>query len=428
MGAEVVAAATTRDQAGFVFAPVKSLAEKAPALKGHVKAYASKIVHPASGSYFEVISSVADAQHGANLHGAVIDELHVHKTPEMVETIETGTGSRDQPLIACITTADDGRPGTIYARKRRRIEELANRVITDPTTYGVVWAAPADADPFAEATWKASNPGYGISPTRSYLEKEALKASQDPAALGSFLRLHLGQRTKQTTRYLSLPVWDATAGMVDETKLKGKKCFGGLDLASVEDITALSWVFPDGAGGYDALWRFWLPEGRQRAMAQRTAGESDVWVKQGWLRLTPGDVVDNDEIVTKVLKDATTFNVITVGYDRWGAADVSRRLGEGGVDCVPTGQGYASLSGPLKELLRLSLSKAIRHGGNPVMRWMVDNLAVDMDPSGNVKPAKDKAADKIDGIPAVIMALREAMAEEEQAKGLTRVHGTVRSY
>ena len=110
-GAEVVAAATTADQAGFVFAPVKALVESAPALKGNLKAYARSIVHPSTASSFKVISSAADAQHGANLHCAVIDELHVHKTADLVDVLETGTGSRDEPLICSITTADDGRPG-----------------------------------------------------------------------------------------------------------------------------------------------------------------------------------------------------------------------------------------------------------------------------------------------------------------------------
>ncbi|MDX2863463.1 terminase large subunit domain-containing protein, partial [Streptomyces scabiei] len=170
-GAQVIAAATTKQQAGYVFTPIRQLAERAPALKGHVKPYRGKIIHPKSGSYFEVIASVADAQHGANLHGAVIDELHVHKDPEMVEVIETGTGSRRQPLIVIITTADSGKPETIYNRKRTRIEQLARGVLEDPSVYGVVWAVPKDADPFVEATWRAANPGFGISPTRSYLER-----------------------------------------------------------------------------------------------------------------------------------------------------------------------------------------------------------------------------------------------------------------
>lgn len=412
-GAEVLAAATTTAQAGFVFAPIKAMCDKAPALKGHLRAYAGRIVHPATASYFQAISSVADAQHGANIHCAVIDELHVHKSAEMVETLETGTGSRDQPLIATITTADDGRPGTIYARKRTRIEQLALRVLHDSTTYGVVWAAGKDDDPFAESTWRKANPGFGISPTRSYLAKEAAKAKDSPADLAKFLRLHLGRRTKQDTKYLELPTWDASAGIVVEEQLAGRSCHGGLDLASVNDLTALCWDFRDG-DRHQLLWRFWLPEDRLKDLDRRTAGEASVWVREGRLTTTPGNVVDNDFIVTQILRDAEKFDVKTLGFDRWGANDVVKRLGDEGLTCVPVGQGFATMSAPLKEILRLVLSKRYNHGGDPVMRWMVDNLAVAMDPAGNVKPDKSRAAEKIDGVSAAVTAMREDMDSLEE--------------
>lgn len=415
-GAEVLAAATTVQQAGYVFSPVKQLAEKSPALAPYVKAYAKKIVHKATNSTFEVVSSVAEALHGANVHGAVVDELHVHESAELVETIETGTGSRDQPLVCYITTADDGRPGTIYARKRERVEQLARKLITNASIYGVIWCADAEdqyADgPFKEATWRKANPGYGISPTREYLQGKAKSARDTPAELASFLRLHLGIRTKQATRYLTLEAWDATAGMVDETQLAGRACHGGLDLASVEDITALCWDFP-GSDEHDVVWRFWLPEARLDNLNKRTAGQALVWVREGWLQLTPGNVIDNDWIVAQVLKDAETFSVRTLGYDRWGATDVVRRLADEGITCVPIAQGYASVSAPLKEMLRLVLAGRYRHGGNPLARWMVDNLAVRLDPAGNVKPDKEKSGDKIDGVSAAVNALKECMDAEE---------------
>lgn len=414
-GAQVVAAATTRDQASYVFNPIKQLAEHSPALKQYVKALAAKIIHKASNSYFAVVSSVAEALHGANIHGGIIDELHVHKSGDLVEAIETGTGSRRQPLVATITTADDGRPNTIYARKRKRIEELARRVIRHPATYGVIWCADEKDDPFAEATWKKANPGYGISPTREFLASQAEEARQDPAVLASYLRLHLGIRTKQVTRYITLTDWDASAGLVDEGALEGRACHGGLDLSSVEDVSALCWLFPAEQDMYDAVWRFWVPEDRLPALSKRTAGSADVWVREGWLQLTPGNVIDNDAIVAQVDADAQKFTVTTIGFDRWGATDVTRRLGDGGLTCVPIGQGTASMNDPLKTALRLVKGQRLRHGGNPVMRWMIDNLAVRSDSSGNVKPDKEKSGDKIDGVSAFLNALKEAMAEQEAA-------------
>jgi phage terminase large subunit-like protein len=373
-------------------------------------------VHRKSGSTFQAISAIADAQHGANIAGAIIDEVHLHKDAELVETIETGTGSRSQPLIFMITTADDGRPNTIYARKRRRIEQLADGALHDPTTYGVIWAAArseADLtdDPFSADTLRRANPGYGVSPTAEYLERAAQKAKENAAELGTYLRLHLGVRTRQTARFIPLGLWDASAGMVDETRLDGRDCWGGLDLSSVEDLTALVWLFPDRDGDrYEALFRFWLPEDRLPNLSRRTAGAADAWVRQGFLKLTPGNVIDNEAILHTVDDDARRFDVQTMGYDRWGATDVVRRLGEQEMTCVGVGQGYASLNAPTKELLRLVLLRKLVHGGNPVMRWMIDNLSVLYDPQGQVKPDKANAADKIDGVSATITALSEAMA------------------
>lgn len=421
-GAQVLAVAASKDQAQHCFRPIKQLAESSPALKPHVKSYATKVIHNRSGSYFQVVASVGDLLHGANVHGAVIDELHVHKTRDVVDAVESGTGARAQPLIAVITTADEGRPGTIYSEKREYLEKLARGVIEDPTFYGVVWAAAGSErelselglSPFAEEAWKRANPGYGISPTKAFLESESKKAKESPANLARFLRLHLGIRTKQATRFIRLEAWDAAAGPpLDETAFAGRSCHGGLDLASVNDLTALCWVFPDRANDrYEALWRFWLPDGALPDLNRRTAGAADAWVRAGFLTITPGAVLDTSSVSARLDLDAQTFKVQTCGFDRWGSNDVTRKASEASMTMVGIAQGYASLSAPLKEVLRLTLVGRLVHGGNPVMRWMIDNLAVAMDPTGNVKPDKAVAADKIDGVSALVMAVKECMDAE----------------
>ncbi|MEU1284917.1 terminase TerL endonuclease subunit [Kitasatospora sp. NPDC005856] len=421
-GAQVVAAATSERQAGFVFQPVKQLAEKAPRLKGHVQALKKKIIHTRTGSYFEVVSSVADAQHGANLHGGIVDELHVHKTPDLVETIETGTGSRRQPLIAMITTADAGKPHTVYARKREYCEQLSRRVLTDPTFYGVVWAAEKTDDPHIEATWRRANPGYGISPTRSYLQAKSNEAANSPADLAKFQRLHLGLRTKQETKYLTMESWRANAGMVDEQLLAGREAYGGLDLAATSDLLALCWLFPDDErGGYDALWRLWTPEANVEALDRRTAGAASVWVRQGLLQATPGNVADYDWIQAAIERDLDTFDVRSLGYDPWSAVPLTNDLQKRNAPLVKVRQGFVTLSPPLKELQRLLLkgtpqAPMVRHGGNPAVEWMVDNLAASMDPAGNVKPDKARSSEKIDAVSALVTALSEAMTRPEPVR------------
>ncbi|WP_028924203.1 terminase large subunit [Pseudonocardia acaciae] len=410
-GAQVVTAATSEGQAGFVFGPIKKLAEDSPALQPHVKTVLKRVIHPRSGSYIGVISSAADAQHGANLHSAIVDELHVHKTPDLVETLESGTGSRRQPLVLIITTADSGRRHTIYDRKRTRIEQLARGALTDPTTYGVVWCADRDDDPFDEATQRKANPGFGISPTRRYLRKAAREAQQSPADLAAYLRLHLGIRTKQETKYLDLAAWDRSASMVMPERLAGRPAYGGLDLASTSDLLALCWAFPDDErGGMDLLWRTWTPEANVEALDRRTAGAASVWVRQGWLTTTPGNVADYDFIREQINRDRETFQVTEIAFDPWNATPLVNDLTNDGAEMVSMRQGFASMSGPTKEFQRLVLEGTaerpmLRHGGNPLARWNVDNFAVALDPAGNVKPDKRNAADKIDAVVAAIMAV-----------------------
>ncbi|WP_254646387.1 terminase large subunit [Streptomyces sp. GbtcB6] len=421
-GAEVLAAATTKDQARFVFDPVRQLADKAPALKGHVKPLKDKIVHPKSGSYFQVISNVADAQHGANLHCYVCDELHIHKTPDMLETLESGTGSRRQPLGVVITTADTGKKETPYDNKRRRIEQLARRVLVDHSVYGVIFAAEKDADPHAEETWRAANPGFGVSPTRAYLAKASRKAESSPADLASFKRLHLGIRTRQDVKFLPLDAWNRNAGMVDEQALAGRDTWGGLDLAATSDLCALCWLFPnDEDGTLDALWRFWTPEDNLEALDKRTAKAASKWVKEGWLTATPGNVADYDWIKAAIRKDRDTFRVRSIGYDPWNASQLTNDLTSERANLVKVRQGYQTMSPVLKETQRLILQgtperTVLRHGGNPIARWCVDNLAIAMDPAGNVKPDKANSGDKIDGVSALLTALAEVIARPPRRK------------
>jgi phage terminase large subunit-like protein len=434
-GAQVVCAATQRDQAGFAFDPIKQIVRQSPDLAKHFEAWESKIIHKASGSVFKPVANVGDAQHGADLHGGIVDELHLHKTNDLIEALETGTGSRIQPLILFITTADQGKRHTPYDNKRQRVEKLARGVLKDPTTYGVVFAAEkpeykdgqlvAGDDPFVEATWRKANPGYGISPTKRFMASAALKAKDSPAELASFLRLHLGIRTKQETVYLSLEAWDANASMVDPIRLKGRECYGGLDLGSTSDLTALCWVFPDPDGAFDVLLRCWTPEDALVNLDSRTAGAASGWVKAGWLSTTPGNVTDYDFIRAQINRDRDEFIVNELAYDRWNATQLVNDLTSEGAPMVTMGQGFVGMSAGTKDLQRLLLVGAkadsggvpvkpmIRHGGNPLLRWMVDNFAVVMDPAGNVKPDKANARDKIDGVVALIMGLSRAVAAVE---------------
>lgn len=418
-GAEVIIGAASRDQAQAAFGPLEQLARTSPLLKAAgVKATKKLIEQPSTGSSIYTVASIGDLAHGTNPHGGLVDELHVHRNGKLLEAIESGTGARSQPIIWIITTPDDGQTTSVYAMKRRFIEDVAAGTLKAPAQYGVVFAAGEKDDPFDERTWAKANPLYPVTPSRTFMREAADKAKANPVALASFLRLHLGIRASTDVQYLNLAKWDRGTSVVDEATLAGRRAFGGLDLAAVSDLTALVWVFPDGPA-YDVLCRFWLPEAAIPKLDASTHKNGSAWVEAGWITTTPGDVTDYDFIEATILADVDTFEVAGVGVDPWNATQLLTKLQAGGVPVETVRQGYQTLSGPLKALDRLVRAGTVkqqlwRHGGNPVLRWMAGNLRPRVDPNGNVAPDKARSIEKIDGISAAVTALSVALAVEPQ--------------
>lgn len=428
-GAEVYLGAASRDQARAAFDPLASVArESLDLLNAGVRAYKSEIKQASTSSVVQVVSSRGDLAHGKNVHGALVDELHVHKNPDLLEALESGVGAREQPLVIIITTADDGQTTSVYAQRRDMVEKVAKGVLKVPALYGVVFAADDDDDPFVEETWEKANPLYPVTPSREFMMDAADLAKASAMQKASFLRLHLGIRSKLDAGFFDLASWDRNLSIVDEAKLHGRRAYGGLDLAATTDLTALAWLFPDDSGGFDVLWRFWMPEDAVERLDASTARMASEWVAKGWIKTTPGAVTDYGFIKAQILRDMESFSVQGVGVDPWNATHLSTELIDEGVPIEHVRQGTMSLSAPLKEIDRLvrlgrPSKPMFRHGGNPVARWMADNLRPTVDSNGNVKPDKAKSTNKIDGISAATTAMFVAMNVEAEATSAYEDHG-----
>lgn len=418
-GGEVYAAAGKKDQARIVFDPAKEMATSWPTLKKRIKPYRSHMYYPATGSVFRVLASDAKLEHGLNVSGAVIDEVHVHKNRDLIDALETGTGSREQPLIVFITTADEGDEHSIYAEKRDYIEKVAKGIIRDPSTYGVIFAADEKAknfDPFSEKALKQANPGYGVTVSPQYLKTQAAKAQNIPGYLNTYKRLHLGIRTKQEEGWIHLSDWDKSRGMVIEPDLAGMQAYGGIDLSSTRDLSAFQLVVPVGED-FKVLSHFWMPEEGLEERSKRESVPYDQWVKDGFITATEGNIIDYRKIRESIEKLAERFEIMDIAYDPWKATELVLELQDGGLEMTPMRQGFQTMSAPTKTLERLILSKKLHHGGNPVLRWMADCMSVKYDDNDNVRPVKPdrrKSSKRIDGIVATIMAVDRAMREEGQ--------------
>ncbi len=221
--------------------------------------------------------------------------------------------------------------------------------------------------------------------------------------------------TAQEERWLDLAAWDATAGIVVPEKLEGRECYGGLDLSSTTDVSALVLIFPADDGSYDVLPYFWLPGDDLHDRINRDKVPYDVWSREGRVHLTDGNVIHYGAIREKINQLQNKYNIKEIAYDRWNASKLVQDLQDDGFEMVPIGQGYASMNAPTQDLLKLVLERTLRHGGNPVLRWMADCVTVKQDPAGNIKPVKPdrrKSSKRIDGIVALIMAVDRAMRHE----------------
>ena len=411
--AEVYGCAADRQQASIVFEVAADMVRMCPALNKRVKILASqkRMVYAPTNSFYQVLSAEAYSKHGFNIHGVVFDELHTQPNRKLFDVMTKGSGdARMQPLYFLITTAGTDTQSICYETHQKALDILEGRKF-DPTFYPVIYGASADEDWTSPAAWKKANPSLGITVGIDKVQAACESAKQNPGEENSFRQLRLNQWVKQSIRWMPMNKWDACAFKIDEDDLEGRVCYGGLDLSSTTDITAFVLVFPpmDADDKYAVLPHFWIPEDNIDLRVRRDHVPYDLWERQGSLQTTEGNVVHYGFIEKFIERLGERFNIREIAFDRWGAVQMVQNLEGMGFTVVPFGQGFASMSPPTKELMKLVLEEKIAHGGHPVLRWNMDNIFIRTDPAGNIKADKAKSTEKIDGAIALIMALDRAI-------------------
>lgn len=407
--AEVYGCAADRQQASIVFEVAADMVRMCPALSKRVKLLASqkRIIYLPTHSFYQVLSADAYSKHGFNVSGVIFDELHTQPNRKLFDVMTKGSGdARTQPLYFLITTAGTDTHSICYETHQKALDIIAGRKI-DATFYPVIYGA-KDTDDWTDVkVWKKANPSLGITVGMDKVEAACESARQNPAEENAFRQLRLNQWVKQAIRWMPMDKWDACAFPVQPDELKGRVCYGGLDLSSTTDITAFVLVFPpqDEADNYVVLPYFWIPEENVSLRVRRDHVPYDVWQKQGFLHTTEGNVIHYGYIEKFIERLGERFNIREIAFDRWGAVQMVQNLEGMGFTVVPFGQGFKDMSPPTKELMKLVLEKRIAHGGHPVLRWMMDNIYIRTDPAGNIKADKEKSTEKIDGAIAAIMAL-----------------------
>ena len=420
--AEVYTAATKRDQARIAYRDAAWMVKNSPPLRNKIKSYKDNLHSQQTGSKFEPLGRDSDSMDGLNIHAAICDEVHAWKNRDMWDVLETGTGSRRQPLMLAITTAGYDRQSLCY-QLHDYTEKVVYDIVQDDSFFGVIYTVDEGDDWEDEETWWKANPNLEISKKIDDMRRLAARAKEMPAALNAFLRLHLNIWTQASDRWISPEAWAAcNVAPVDEMELAARPCWGGLDLSSTLDVTALVWVFP-GPDRYDVLCRFFLPEDNLRKRVKRDRVPYDVWQRAGLLTLTPGNVVDYDFVQAQIEADMAMFQVMELAYDPWNATGVTNQLSEQGAPLVEFRQGYVSMNPAMKALSVSIAGGKINHGGNAPLAWMADNLVASQDPAGNLKPDKSKSTEKIDGMVSLLMAHYRSMLANGQRESVYQERG-----
>lgn len=420
-GAEVYGCAADRQQASIVFDVAVDMVEQCPALKKRIKPILSqkRLVYMPTASFYQVLSAEAYTKHGLNVHGVVFDELHAQPNRQLYDVMTKGSGdARKQPLFFLITTAGTDR-NSICWEVHQKADDILRGKKHDPTFYPVIYGIEDSDDWTDETNWYKANPSLGHTIDIEKVRAAYISAKENPAEENIFRQLRLNQWVKQSVRWMPMDVWEKCSFEVNPEKLKGRECYGGLDLSSSIDITAFVLVFPPipDDDKYYVLPHFWIPEENLDLRVRRDHVPYDIWEKQGYLQTTEGNVIHYGFIERFIEELGMNYNIREIAFDRWGAVQMVQNLEGLGFTVVPFGQGFKDMSPPTKELMKLTLEKKIAHGGHPALTWMMDNIYVRTDPAGNIKPDKEKSTEKIDGAVALIMALDRALRNEGNSGG-----------
>ena len=419
-GGEIYTVASSRDQASLCFNTARDMVRQNKQLMARAKIIDSRktIANVNTGSFCRALASDVANLHGLNASCVIADELHTWRDRELWETITTSGGTRTEPMTIGITTAGIDRQSICY-ELYDYAKKIQEGVIEDKTFLPAIYEAEEGDDWTSPETWAKANPALGTFRNLDELESLCKKAQELPALEASFRRLYLNQWVSADTAWLPIVRWDACNHPIIPDSLKGKTCYGGLDLSTTTDLSSFCLLFPaDDGCSYDVLPYFWIPESKLQNNRDRV--DYRTWQRQGFLEVTLGDIIDYRHIKHKIDELSKLYQIKEIAFDRWNSSQLVVELQSEGATMVGTGMGFASMSAPTKHLEELVLSQRIRHSGHPVLAWCAANVTLEQDAAGNVKPSKAKSTARIDGAVALILALSRAMLRKPKSVYLER--------
>lgn len=415
LGPQVITAATTGQQARVVFDIATKMINRTTDLREHFALipYRNAVVCYANGGSFKPINAKASTQDGLNPTVVEVDELHAHKTHDLINVLKSAGGARRSRLFLITTT--EGYPnGGPWEEERRFGQQILEGVLEAEHYFVAIFAVDPEDSDFNEDAWHKANPLLAANPLLlDEIRESALEAKGKPGKLAEFRIKKLNRPASTAIGWVDLNLWRKGDRELQLDELEGLECWAGLDLAATTDLCALRLVWK--RGDQVVTWgRRWVPEAAVAYRTERRTVPYAAWVESGLIEQTPGEVVDYTLIERAIIQAFDRFRPKLLAYDPWNATQLVQRLQDPenpnlkGIDPIPVvefRQGVRSFHPAMKEFERLYRAGLLIHGGDPVLRWCAANLVVRKDENDNLAPSKKRSADKIDDVVALIMAI-----------------------
>ena len=401
-GPEVYMAALDQEQARLCYDAAVTIG-KASIFAKLLRIYNSwlKTECPGNNGVMKPLSKDTQNKDGLNIHAGICDERHAWPNTEMLDVIKTGMGARTQPFLLSISTAGVDVSNPYFADIEAYKAEMSGSMPLEDDHFFLLYTPDEEDDWQSEDTWKKVNPNLGIS-----LDWQYMRATYNEAVTrgGSFVASF---KTKNLNLWVDAPkswVPDEDVALCcepfDESVLRGEKCYVGIDLASKSDICATAFFFPR----YNyAKFLFVLPEGKIAEREDRV--DYRRWLEEGWVQSCPGKVLDESWYLEQLMQAMRPYEIEAIAYDPWGMWDLKTRFGIYEPVLMEYRQDIRYMSVPTKRLESELLKHELRLGANPVIRWMLRNVVVYIDPNANVKLDKARSRNKIDGVVALVDAI-----------------------
>ena len=436
LNSQLVSGARTRDQAALVFKLALKMVNLNPDLRKLIRDVPSSksLFGLPMNTEYRALSAEGGSNHGLSPHLAIIDEMGQVQgdQDDFIEAIETAQGAYDDGLEIIISTQARSDADMLSVRIDDAIRAQ------DPHTVAHIYTADLLADELGldpeeiscldERGWRSANPGLDSFRSRVELERNAMRAHRMPSFENSFRNLYLNQRVNRVTTFITPTVWAKGNRPVRTELFSTTALWGGLDLAETTDLCAFVWgiLLED---GWHIQAMFWKPEATLMEHAKRDRVPYDRWVKEGWIRTTPGTAVDYEFVARDIAEIVAGLKLKGIAYDRYRFKTLAKKFADMDdpveLPFVEWGQGYVSMAPALDTTEIEFLNERIIHGGNPVLRMCAANAIVTRDAAGNRKLDKSKSTGRIDGMQALAMMLGLAAQPPEEEVNIYEQRGLV---